>query len=108
MLCLNLIKSLPFSSKPKQQAKAKRNNYVQRRQVVLEPEEKKQRAAVQMIQTLKNDKMGKRREAGKARMEKKTKEREKHATRPNPTLWRRERATLTLCRRYVLRKNGLR
>lgn len=74
-----LQESLPFSSKPKQQAKAKRNSYVQRRQVVLEPEEKKQRAAVQMIQTLKNDKMGKRREAGKARLEKKTKEREKHA-----------------------------
>jgi hypothetical protein len=41
--------ALPFASKPKQTVAANKQSYLQRRKVILEPEERKQRAVVQML-----------------------------------------------------------
>lgn len=41
--------ALPFASKPKQTAALNKQSYLQRRKVILEPEERKQRAVVQML-----------------------------------------------------------
>ncbi len=52
--------SLPFAVKPKQTAAKKGSNYVERRAVILDPEDKKKRAAIQMLNTIKVDKSTKR------------------------------------------------
>ena len=44
-----LQSALPFASKPKQTAALNKQSYLQRRKVILEPEERKQRAVVQML-----------------------------------------------------------
>ena len=76
-----LQKDLPFASKPKQQQSINRRSYVERRQVVLEPEEKKARAAVSALQTIKKDKTLKRHEANTVRREKKQKEKDRETAR---------------------------
>ena len=52
--------SLPFASKPKQDKRKKSNNYMSRRAVVLEPEDRKKRALIQTLQTIAKDKHEKR------------------------------------------------
>ncbi len=52
--------SLPFASKPKQDKRKKNNNYISRRAVILEPEDKKKRALIQTLQTIAKDKHEKR------------------------------------------------
>jgi ribosome biogenesis protein BMS1 len=47
-----LQEALPFSSKPKQQARHKENTYLKRRAVITEPEDRKKRALVQTLQLL--------------------------------------------------------
>ncbi|KAJ1438803.1 hypothetical protein B484DRAFT_444357 [Ochromonadaceae sp. CCMP2298] len=64
---------LPFASKPKQQAQVNRGTYLQRRAVVLEPEEKGARAQLQMLAALRKDKMEKRHNANDVRVGKKRK-----------------------------------
>ena len=53
------MKALPFASKPKQQQSTKNKplTYMQRRAVIAEPEDRKQRAFVQMLGALKNEKV---------------------------------------------------
>jgi len=73
--------ALPFATKPKQQATVNRNSYVERRQVVLEPEERKTRAALQVLQTIKKVKQIKRHESNVNRKAQKDKIRNKETER---------------------------
>ncbi|GAA6036869.1 hypothetical protein JCM8097_006323 [Rhodosporidiobolus ruineniae] len=55
--------ALPFASKPKMQAPQREQTYMQKRAVVLEPEEKKALGLLQQIQAISRDKEAKRKEA---------------------------------------------
>lgn len=68
-----LQESLPFKSKPKVEARKKALNYVNRRAVILEPEDRKKRALIQTVQTINKEKLEKRRQANEVRKEKKVK-----------------------------------
>lgn len=48
--------ALPFSSKPKQQARSKEGTYMKRRAVIAEPDDRRKRALVQTIQLLSKNK----------------------------------------------------
>lgn len=52
-----LQESLPFASKPKQQATKNKESYMAKRAVILEPEDRQKRAALQMLSTIKKDKV---------------------------------------------------
>ena len=65
--------ALPFASKPKLQRQVNRKSYLQRRAVVQEPEERKARATVQMLSTLRKDKLEKRHAANQLRSTQKRK-----------------------------------
>jgi ribosome biogenesis protein BMS1 len=66
--------SLPFASKPKQAVSKNRDTYVQRRAVVLDPEDRKKRALVQMLSTIRADKSAKREASQKVKLSKKVKD----------------------------------
>ena len=66
--------SLPFASKPKNQKETNKKSYLSRRAVVLDPEEKKGRAAVQMLSSIRANKLEKRAASQAARTSKKQKE----------------------------------
>lgn len=66
--------NLPFASKPKQVSAKNRDTYIERRAVVLDPEDRKKRALIQMLSTIRADKSSKREAAQKARTDKKAKE----------------------------------
>jgi ribosome biogenesis protein BMS1 len=68
-----LQESLPFASKPKQQATKNKESYMSKRAVVLEPEDRKKRAALQMLSTIKKDKVSIRAETQKKRKAEKAK-----------------------------------
>jgi ribosome biogenesis protein BMS1 len=68
-----LQEALPFASKPKQTASKNHGNYVARRAIVVDPEEKKKRAALQTLAAVGSDKKSKRKEAQVARRATKTK-----------------------------------
>ncbi|GAA5857254.1 hypothetical protein JCM8547_009400 [Rhodosporidiobolus lusitaniae] len=55
--------ALPYASKPKMQAQQREKTYLQKRAVVLEPEEKKAISLLQQIQAISKDKEAKRKEA---------------------------------------------
>ena len=76
-----LQEALPFATKPKQQVPKNRESYLARRAVVLEPEERQARAAVQMLSTLRKSKLEKRVAAGQERSSKKRKAKEMEAGR---------------------------
>ena len=59
------------------QNKANKDTYMARRSVVVEPGDRKARAAVQMLATIKNDKVAKRKEANQARSMEKQKQLER-------------------------------
>ena len=65
--------SLPYASKPKTIKAKNAASYVARRAVVVEPEERKARALVQTLQTIKKDKDMKRKEANTKRSKEKQK-----------------------------------
>lgn len=65
--------ALPFASKPKLQRPVNRESYLQRRAVIQEPEERKARAVVQMLGSLRKDKMDKRHVASQLRSTQKRK-----------------------------------
>jgi ribosome biogenesis protein BMS1 len=73
--------SLPFASKPKNQAQSNKQSYLSRRAVVLDPEEKKGRAAVQMLSSIRADKLDKRAASAAVRTSKKAKEKKQEAGR---------------------------
>jgi ribosome biogenesis protein BMS1 len=87
-----LQESLPFASKPKQQVPKNREGYLARRAVVLEPEERQSRAAVQMLSTLRKDKLEKRHAAGEQRAVKKRKAVDMEASRFSETHKEEKRA----------------
>jgi ribosome biogenesis protein BMS1 len=68
-----LQESLPFASKPKQQAIKNKDSYMAKRAVVLDPEDRKKRAAIQMLSTIKKDKVAIRNETQKKRKAEKAK-----------------------------------
>lgn len=76
-----LQESLPFASKPKQEKAKKRDSYLARRAVILEPEEKKSRAMLQMLSTIRKDKDQKRFVAHKDRLKEKQKKDAKESER---------------------------
>ncbi|BGP21794.1 Glycoside hydrolase 2 (Mannanase, beta-galactosidase) [Rhodotorula toruloides] len=59
--------ALPFASKPKIQLPQKNKTYLQKRAVVMEPDEKKALSLLQQIQAISRDKDAKRKEAKQAR-----------------------------------------
>lgn len=66
--------ALPYASKPKLPKAKNPENYLSRRAVVLEPEEKKARALVQTLMTIKKDKDSKRKVANLKRSQEKQKQ----------------------------------
>ncbi|CAO3668117.1 unnamed protein product [Rhizopus stolonifer] len=60
---------LPFASKPKMMTKAKKKSYLNKRAVVLEPEEKKIYTLMQQLNTLRNEKTRKRKAKDSERRE---------------------------------------
>jgi ribosome biogenesis protein BMS1 len=76
-----LQEALPFATKPKQQDAKNRDGYLAKRAVVLEPDEKKARAVVQMLSTVRKSKVEKRHAAGQERSSKKRKAKEMEAGR---------------------------
>ena len=78
---VKLQEALPFASKPKQQAPKNREGYFAKRAVILEPEEKKARAVVQMLSTVRKSKMEKRHASNEARSSKKRKAKEMESAR---------------------------
>lgn len=68
-----LQESLPFASKPKQQANKNKESYMAKRAVILDPEDRKKRAAIQMLSTIKKDKVSIRNETQKKRKAEKAK-----------------------------------
>lgn len=73
----SLQTALPFASKPKLLSKSKRPSLLQRRAVVLEPQERKISSLLQQIRTLKNEKEAKRKEKEKERRKEYVKKRER-------------------------------
>ncbi|KWU45367.1 GTP binding protein [Rhodotorula sp. JG-1b] len=61
-----LQSALPYASKPKMQAPQQQKTYLQKRAVVMEPEEKKALALLQQIQAISRDKESKRKESKQA------------------------------------------
>ncbi|BGP44943.1 Glycoside hydrolase 2 (Mannanase, beta-galactosidase) [Rhodotorula kratochvilovae] len=61
-----LQSALPFASKPKMQPKQKEATYLQKRAVVMDPEEKKALSLLQQVQAISRDKEAKRKEAKQA------------------------------------------
>ncbi|GAA6005712.1 hypothetical protein JCM10207_005304 [Rhodosporidiobolus poonsookiae] len=55
--------ALPFASKPKMQPQAREKTYMQKRAVVMEPDEKKALSLLQQIQAISRDKEAKRKDA---------------------------------------------
>lgn len=78
---VKLQEALPFATKPKVQAPKNRESYLAKRAVILEPEERKARAVVQMLSTVRKEKVEKRQAASQVRSSKKRKEREAEAGR---------------------------
>jgi len=60
---------LPFASKPKQRSKKKKKGYLEKRAVVMEPEERRKVALMQALNTIRNEKVQKRKEANQKRKE---------------------------------------
>ncbi|KAJ3733295.1 GTP binding protein [Lentinula guzmanii] len=85
----SLQKQLPYKSKPKLMLKQggsgsdgkRRQNYLQKRAVVLEPEEKRAVALLQQIRALRKDQVQRRKEKKEAGKERKRKEEEKSEER---------------------------
>jgi len=78
----NLQKALPYKSKPKLMAKqgngdSRNQTYLQKRAVVLEPEEKKAVALLQQIRALRKDQVVRRKERKEVAKDKKRKDIEK-------------------------------
>lgn len=73
--------ALPFASKPKLQRPVNRESYLQRRAVIQEPEERKARAVVQMLSTLRKDKMEKRHVSSQLRSTQKRKLKDREESR---------------------------
>lgn len=76
-----LQESLPFESKPKQQARKNKDSYMSKRAVILDPEDRKKRAAIQMLSTIRKDKLSIRNEAQKKRRDEKAKSIERSVER---------------------------
>lgn len=68
-----LQEALPFASKIKNESSKNRKSYLARRAVILEPEEKKSRAMVQMLSTIRKDKEAKRLQSAKEKQKEKQK-----------------------------------
>ncbi|KAJ3747047.1 hypothetical protein DFH05DRAFT_1540742 [Lentinula detonsa] len=85
----SLQKQLPYKSKPKLMIKQggsgsdgkRKQNYLQKRAVVLEPEEKRAVALLQQIRALRKDQVQRRKEKKEAGKERKRKEEEKSEER---------------------------
>ncbi|KAI8639019.1 hypothetical protein BD408DRAFT_422150 [Parasitella parasitica] len=75
----SLQADLPFANKPKQAAKNKKQSYLSKRAVVLEPEEKKIVTLMQQLNTLRNEKDRKRKIKNSERLEMVEKKRAKIA-----------------------------
>ena len=68
-----LAETLPYASKPKETVTKKKGNYVERRAVLMNPEERFQRTAVHLVSGIGQDKIEKRRHAQTERVMKKRK-----------------------------------
>ncbi|THH14556.1 hypothetical protein EW146_g5789 [Bondarzewia mesenterica] len=75
--------ALPYASKPKLMKPQPRETYLQKRAVVLEPEEEKAIAVMQQIRAIRKDQVARRKEKQSERKEAKRKKLEKDETRKN-------------------------
>lgn len=73
--------ALPYASKPKLMRKQKSQTYLQKRAVVMEPEERKAVALLQQMRALRKDKVAKRKEKKEERKVERRKKLEKEETR---------------------------
>ena len=73
--------SLPYASKPKLMKPQRKETYLQKRAVVLEPEEKKAIAVMQQIRAIRKDQVARRREKQNVRKEDRRKKLEKDEAR---------------------------
>lgn len=69
----SLQASLPYASKPKEMKPQRKQTYLQKRAVVMEPEEKKAIAIMQQIRALRKDQVARRKEKQSERKEVKKK-----------------------------------
>lgn len=75
--------SLPYASKPKLMKPQREQTYLQKRAVVMEPEEKKAIALLQQIRALRKDQVAKRKEKKKETKEARKKKLEKEEEKKN-------------------------
>lgn len=68
-----LEESLPFASKPKDDKKRKKQSYIAKRAVVMDAEEKKKYTFLQAVNTIRNEKVKKRRETNAKKQEERAK-----------------------------------
>merc|ERR1711924_554984 len=78
---------LPYKTKPKTEAPLKRKTLEQKRAVVMDRQEKKVHSLIQMLNTIRNEKAGKRREQQERR--RLLKDKEKKMRTCGATSWRR-------------------
>ena len=74
-----LEEALPFKSKPKEEKKSKNKSYVSKRAVVMDSSEKKKYTFLQAVNTIRNEKVAKKKESNARRQEKRAKENAKKA-----------------------------
>ncbi len=91
---------LPYKTKPKTEAPLKRKTLEQKRAVVMDRQEKKVHSLIQMLNTIRNEKAGKRREQQERRRQLKDKEKKKE------DVWRNELEKERRKRRYIEKETG--
>lgn len=68
-----LEESLPYASKPKEETKRKKKSYISKRAVVMDSEEKKKYTFIQAVNTIRNEKVAKRKETNTKKLLEKAK-----------------------------------
>ena len=91
---------LPYKTKPKSEAPLKRKTLEQKRAVVMDRKDKKVHSLIQMLNTIRNEKAGKRREQQERRRQVKDKEKQKEDE------WRGALEKERRKRRYIEKETG--
>lgn len=76
-----LEENLPFKSKPKNDTKRKNQSYISKRAVVMDASEKKKHAFLQAVNTIRNEKVAKKKESNARRQKERTKVQEREQER---------------------------
>ena len=76
-----LEENLPFKSKPKNETKRKKQSYISKRAVVMDASEKKKHAFLQAVNTIRNEKVAKKKESNARRQKERAKVQEREQER---------------------------